>query len=155
MWDRKELKARGKAAMKANYWRSVLVSLILSILAAGTTASSFTSSNNATKEMEESTNELTQSIESMDSQSVAILAAAVSGAILFIVVVSILLDIFLPRRVLAVLRLDQILKLGEHGAGRVAGKVQKRQLLQTVDLHGVSSVRLRFRAQGKALRPEE
>ena len=29
MWDRKELKARGKKAFKANYWRSVLVALLI------------------------------------------------------------------------------------------------------------------------------
>ncbi len=32
MWDRKELKARGKAAFKANYWKCVLVALILTVL---------------------------------------------------------------------------------------------------------------------------
>ncbi len=33
MWNRKEMKARGKAAFKANYWKCVLVSLISIILA--------------------------------------------------------------------------------------------------------------------------
>lgn len=32
MWDRKQLKARGKAAFKANYWKCVLVALILMVL---------------------------------------------------------------------------------------------------------------------------
>ena len=32
MWTRKELKERGKAAFKANYWRSVLVGVILTVL---------------------------------------------------------------------------------------------------------------------------
>ena len=35
MWTRKELKERGKAAFKANYWRCVLVALILALLAGG------------------------------------------------------------------------------------------------------------------------
>ena len=35
MWTRKELKARGKAAFKANYWRCVLVALILVLLSGG------------------------------------------------------------------------------------------------------------------------
>ena len=30
MWDRKELKRRGMAAFKANYWRTVLVCFLLS-----------------------------------------------------------------------------------------------------------------------------
>ena len=35
MWDRKELKAKGKAAFKANYWKCVLVALLLTVFAAG------------------------------------------------------------------------------------------------------------------------
>ncbi|MBQ3389696.1 MAG: DUF975 family protein [Firmicutes bacterium] len=35
MWVRKELKAKGKAAFKANYWRCVLVALILTAIVAG------------------------------------------------------------------------------------------------------------------------
>ena len=33
MWNRKELKKRGKAAFKANYWRCVLVALIIVLIA--------------------------------------------------------------------------------------------------------------------------
>ncbi|MBE6910575.1 MAG: DUF975 family protein [Ruminococcaceae bacterium] len=35
MWDRRELKARGKAAFQANYWKCVIVALILGILVGG------------------------------------------------------------------------------------------------------------------------
>lgn len=35
MWDRAELKFRGKMAFKANYWRSVLVALIASVVSGG------------------------------------------------------------------------------------------------------------------------
>lgn len=41
MWTRAELKARGKAAFKANYWRSVLVALIATIVTTGTTTFKF------------------------------------------------------------------------------------------------------------------
>ena len=37
MWDRKELKARGKAAFKANYWLAVLIAFILLLVAGGGT----------------------------------------------------------------------------------------------------------------------
>ena len=40
MWTRKELKARGKAAFKANYWRCVLVALILVLISGGVSAGS-------------------------------------------------------------------------------------------------------------------
>lgn len=39
MWDRKELKQRGKAAFKANYWRTVLVCFLLSFFVLGGSAS--------------------------------------------------------------------------------------------------------------------
>lgn len=39
MWNRAELKARGKAAFQANYWRCVLVALILVALIGGGSAS--------------------------------------------------------------------------------------------------------------------
>ena len=39
MWNRQDIKARGKAAFKANYWKSVGVSFLLSLLAGGVTAS--------------------------------------------------------------------------------------------------------------------
>ena len=35
MWDRKELKQRGMAAFKSNYWKCVLVALLLTLFAAG------------------------------------------------------------------------------------------------------------------------
>ena len=38
MWDRKELKARGKRAFLANYWRCVLVALLITLVLGGTAA---------------------------------------------------------------------------------------------------------------------
>lgn len=35
MWDRKELKAKGKAAFQANYWKCVIVALILTAIIGG------------------------------------------------------------------------------------------------------------------------
>lgn len=45
MWNRAELKARGKAAFQANYWRCVLVALILVALIGGGSASGRSSGN--------------------------------------------------------------------------------------------------------------
>ena len=35
MWNRAKLKRQGKAAFKANYWRAVLVGLVLSFCVGG------------------------------------------------------------------------------------------------------------------------
>ncbi|MEE1275015.1 MAG: DUF975 family protein [Olegusella sp.] len=40
MWTRSELKAKGKASFKANYWKSVLIALVLSIAIGGSAFSS-------------------------------------------------------------------------------------------------------------------
>ena len=50
MWDRKELKQRGKAAFKANYWKCVLVALLLTLFAAGASTSASRSVNTTLKE---------------------------------------------------------------------------------------------------------
>ena len=39
MWERKDLKSKGKAAFKANYWKCVLIGVLLITFVAGTTAS--------------------------------------------------------------------------------------------------------------------
>ena len=50
MWNRKELKQRGKAAFKANYWKCVLVALLLTLFTAGTSFSASRSVNNTLDE---------------------------------------------------------------------------------------------------------
>ena len=48
MWDRKLVKAKGKAAFKANYWHCVLVAFILSLLSVTFTGGTSTSSTTQT-----------------------------------------------------------------------------------------------------------
>lgn len=55
MWDRIEIKQQGKAAFKANYWRSVLAALILTILTTGSAVIS--GSNSSDTNSEDTTNE--------------------------------------------------------------------------------------------------
>lgn len=50
MWNRRELKARGKAAFKANYWNCVLVALILTALIGGGAAAGRDRAQNASGE---------------------------------------------------------------------------------------------------------
>ena len=50
MWNRKGLKIRAKAAVKANYWRALLVAIIISLVTAGTvTGTVTTTAKNASK----------------------------------------------------------------------------------------------------------
>ena len=46
MWNRVEIKERGKIAMKANYWRSVLAAFLISVLAGGSAVMSGTRTDN-------------------------------------------------------------------------------------------------------------
>jgi len=48
MWTRSELKARGKAAFKANYFNCLLISLIIAVVAAGGAASGATTTTTTT-----------------------------------------------------------------------------------------------------------
>ena len=41
MWDRKDLKAKGKTSFKANYWKSVLVALVLTVAMVGGTSAAW------------------------------------------------------------------------------------------------------------------
>lgn len=41
MWTRKELKTRGREAMKRNYWKSVLAAMVLSLIMGGSYAGNF------------------------------------------------------------------------------------------------------------------
>lgn len=67
MWDRKELKMRGKAAFKANYWRCVLVGILLVMFVAGTAVST---SGTASSGMDEvnSGNEITSQTQTAISE---------------------------------------------------------------------------------------
>ena len=53
MWTRRELKAKGKAAFKANYWRCVLVALILTLISGGVGAASGWHSSHSIQQQQE------------------------------------------------------------------------------------------------------
>lgn len=83
MWIIEEVKARGKAAMKANYWNSVLAGFLVSLAVSGTgiwnAARSFQGSSD-----EMYTNAVT------DEQAMQIMAAMAGAALVFTVVSSII-----------------------------------------------------------------
>lgn len=49
MWERKELKKKGLAAFRANYWRCVLVGVLLSLFVAGASASTGRTAKNGAR----------------------------------------------------------------------------------------------------------
>ena len=67
MWTRKELKERGKAAFKANYWRCVLVSLILLLIGGGVGAASSSYSSHSIQNQIEYTQPAETAGQSVDS----------------------------------------------------------------------------------------
>ena len=83
MWSISEVKERGKAAFKNNYWRCVLVALILSLLTAGSTT---TGQTNTIKNSEQ------YHIE--NEQAMAIIAI-IAGIIVVFAIVFCLLRMFL------------------------------------------------------------
>lgn len=50
MWDRKELKKRGKTAFMANYWKCVLIGILLATFVAGAAVSTGRTARNGMKE---------------------------------------------------------------------------------------------------------
>ena len=115
MWVRKELKARGKAAFKANYWRCVLVALILTAVVAGgagvSGANGFNNGYNSATDMDSQSQAVEMNIGS-DSEELAaqiadlqteadeaglsgIVVAVFAGIIGIALIVGLLISIFL------------------------------------------------------------
>ena len=85
MWNRKEVKTRGKVNFKKNYWRSVLVAFIASLL----TASAGVSSRQNSDELTNSFNGI------MEDPEAAMIIAGILAVMGVVILVISLLDIFL------------------------------------------------------------
>lgn len=88
MWSISEIKSRGKAAFKANYWSCVLAAFILSLV---TGASYSSSSGNVDKE------EITASFTSLSPEQSAGIIAIILGVIGIGLVIGILIKIFITN----------------------------------------------------------
>ena len=90
MWNGSELKAKGKAAMKANYGIALVVSFILSVVGGAATGGSMGSSaGSSASEAANSFKEL-----GLDSETVTAIVLAILGTVLVVAVVGLVLDIF-------------------------------------------------------------
>ena len=98
MWNRKDLKAKGKAAFRSNYWPSVVAALIVVVILGGAFA---TVGNTASDATAEQTAAIEQELEGVPPEVLLAIIAALLGAILVASVVTTLVSAFLfnPLRV--------------------------------------------------------
>lgn len=106
MWSRDEIKAQGKAAFKANYWKCVLVGFLLTLLYGGTTAASNASStagagqgagqaaSQAAGQAADQAAALQQQLNSLPQEQQLHLALAILSGISLVLLVSFVLKIF-------------------------------------------------------------
>lgn len=90
MWDRKDLKAKGKIAFKANYWRSVLVAFLATAL---TSSGSSAGANNASKQVVNNGTFDPNSTGLTNGQMMLVLGS-VAGIVIVAIIIVIALDIF-------------------------------------------------------------
>ena len=88
MWTNGDLKLRGKTAMKANYWPTVAVSLILSFASAGAAGGTAGSKGSQAGE------EIANSFSGLDSESIVALVLVVFGIIMAVAIVMGLIRVF-------------------------------------------------------------
>ncbi|MBR3251943.1 MAG: DUF975 family protein [Erysipelotrichaceae bacterium] len=98
MIDRKELKAKGKAAFTANYWKCVLVAFILTLITGATVTTSYkTTTTNATEATNtESISELSEAAKA-NPEVIAVVLGVIFTIILIIIIASSVIDIFLTN----------------------------------------------------------
>lgn len=93
MWNRRELKSRGKLAMKANYVKCVITALILSLV----TASQVSSSNGGEDGGVNQIKVTLQEASATTGISVGTLAAVVFGFVSFGLVIAVLIKMFISN----------------------------------------------------------
>ena len=109
MWTRKGLKERGKAAFKANYWRCVLVALILALIGGGFGGvSGYRSSQEINEsqsqaltaeeaELQQSLDEISQALDDMPEEDAAaaagVVVAVIAGVVATVFAVGFILSI--------------------------------------------------------------
>ena len=148
MWTRKELKTKGKAAFKANYWRSVLVALLI-VFVLGSGLSAARSGNNSAVENGSAVSEtdtafarLSDLLEQMPAEVAGAVLLTVVGAIGGAVVTYILIDVLVLNplevgcRRFYVVNCDEPAGLGELGYGyrNSYGNVVQTGLLRDIYL---------------------
>ena len=104
MWNRREIKARGKAAFKANYWPCVLVALLLLLFFGSGAATGArvtinqdvdeTTQEQLTQEQEQAVTDVTEAFESLTVQERRIAIGTITGILGTFGIIGVLLKIF-------------------------------------------------------------
>lgn len=98
MWETNEIKARGKAAFKLNYWKCVLVSCLMSIVTAGSASVSYNSGSSSNdQELEQSFEQLKDAYSALSPGEQIAVVAGVAGIFTFAFVIGILIKIFVQN----------------------------------------------------------
>ncbi len=92
MWTIGEIKARGKEAFKANYWKSVLAAFLLAILTGGSTAAT---GNNAST----GTEDISNTFSGLSSEAQFTLAGILFGFVSVAFIIGLLIRIFIKNPV--------------------------------------------------------
>ncbi len=93
MWTREELKARGKAAFRAEYWKNVLVAFILMLVTAGSV--SVSGSGNGSGADDQTVQNAQNAFNGLSQTEQALVVFGILGGITIATVISVLLYIFL------------------------------------------------------------
>ncbi|MCR5576748.1 MAG: DUF975 family protein [Oscillospiraceae bacterium] len=96
MWTRAELKARGKAAFKANYWKCVLVAFLLALFTGASGGASGRGGDSS-----QQAEQLTQQLNAVPDDEKLALVLTILGVFALVIVISLLVRMFLinPLRV--------------------------------------------------------
>ena len=94
MWNRRELKARGRVAFRANYWRCVLAAIILSIVVGGSSGGSATSAASSSSNDGNSMIQITQTTNSYSRTERAIISGVAASVLGIAGGVALALDVF-------------------------------------------------------------
>ena len=93
MWETSEIKQRGKAAFRMNYWKCVAVSILMSVLTAGVTTVTYNQSTNG-QGADQQVEQIQNAFNSLTPAQQIAIAAGIAGSLTLIISVSILLDLF-------------------------------------------------------------
>ncbi len=124
MWNRAELKARGKAAFRANRWRCVLAALLLVfVIGSGTAAGTSGADSGAETGLDADLTELKSAFAALTPEQVGAVLLVIVGAVLVALAVFVVIDILLlnPLEVgcqrFFLVNCDAPAELGELGYG--------------------------------------